>query len=898
MRPPWFRGAFVRCRVFRFLSPKLGAGWLLLVLFTSLAVAQQPAAPPPAVPPAPLPSPPPTFPTTPQAPAAPHVPTPGTAPPIPQEALPAPTPEAPAAPEGARPALPPRPAPAAAPALSPVERLLAGRLPEPAAPLRQFGYDLFAQPPTTFAPVTNVPVGPDYVLGPGDTLNIVLWGNVPEQTWQVEVSRDGTVVLPRLGVVPVWGLTLEQAQRLLQQRFSRFLTEFQLAVTLGKLRTLLVYVVGEVQQPGAYTVSALSTVINALFASGGPSKNGSLRRIELVRQGRTVHTLDLYDFLLRGDKSQDRTLQPGDTIFVPIIGPVAGVAGNVKRPAIYEITPGTTLQQLLELAGGITPAGYRQRVQVERFVANEKKVVVDLDLSTPPPAALWQTPIADGDLVRVFPVETQPENVVELRGHVRRPGHYELKPGMRLRDLLPSYEALLPDPYLEYGEIVRYVPPEGRRVVVPFNLGAVLAGEAPHNLPLQPLDLVRVFARSEFVDPGLVRVSGLVHRPGVYPLTEGMRVRDLVLRAGNVHKFAYLERAELTRLLRQDGTQTAIRLELNLRRALAGDPEHNLPLQDLDHLLVLQQPELDLTQEAVLPEAEPGVPRVPPVHPLLAADQKESEALRRAGILVEQTVELRGEVRFPGVYPILKGERLSSVLRRAGGFTAEAYLRGAVFTRESVRRLQEQRLQELLHAEEQALLAAAAAEAAGALSPEEVQGRRQELEARRQLIERLRAVRPEGRVVIRLRPPEELAGTPDDLELEPGDRLVVPQLPRHVTVVGQVYNPGSLLFVPGQTLDDYLQQVGGPTREADRREIHIVQADGTVLSARQSRHPVRNANGQIVYVASLDEVPLQPGDTIVVPRRVRTPATLRATRDIVQILFQSLSTLAVVAALL
>ena len=245
--------------------------------------------------------------------------------------------------------------------LSPIERLVAGNTRDPNALLRQFGYDLFTRVPTTFAPVTDVPVGPDYVIGPGDNLNILLWGGVQE-AYQVEVSRNGSVALPRLGVVQVWGLTLEQAQHLLQQRFSEFYADFRMAVTLGKLRTILVYVVGEVRQPGAYTVSSLATIVNALFASGGPTKNGSLRRIQLVRQGRQIHTLNLYDFLLRGNKSQDTALQSGDTILVLLIGPVAGVAGNVKRPAIYELDPGMTLQRLLELAGGVTALGYLQRV--------------------------------------------------------------------------------------------------------------------------------------------------------------------------------------------------------------------------------------------------------------------------------------------------------------------------------------------------------------------------------------------------------------------------------------------------------------------------------------------------------------------------------------------------------
>ena len=780
--------------------------------------------------------------------------------------------------------------------LSPIERLITGSTPDPDALLRQFGYDLFTRVPTTFAPVTDVPVGPDYIIGPGDNLNILLWGGV-EESYQVEVDRNGAVVLPRLGLVQLWGLTIDQVQRLLQQRFSQFYADFRMAVTLGQLRTILVYVVGEVQQPGAYTVSSLSTIINALFASGGPTKNGSLRRIQLMRQGRQIHTLDLYNLLLQGNKRQDKTLQSGDTILVPLIGLVAGIAGNVKRPAIYEIAPGTTLQQLLELAGGVTALGYLQRVQIERAVANERKIVADVDLSTSRQKSaapdVWKSRIADGDLVRVFSILTTLENFVQLEGHTRRPGRYELKPAMRLRDVLPSYELLLPEPYLEYGEIVRYIGADLRRTVVPFNLGALLVGDWDQNLALQPRDIVRVFARADFVDPAQVRVSGLVHRPGLYPLTEGMRVGDLVFRAGNVLKFAYLERAELTRRTLGQAGETAIRVEINLSKALEGNGEHNLPLQDFDHLVVRQVPDIELQRDieltdesrlqterqgerGQLPPREGGLldqgrlqagrqgergqlqpreadlldqGRLPAgrqgergqlplreadlldqsrsvkVYPLVESDERAAAALRRAGRFVEQVVEIRGEVRFPGFYPLIKGERLSSVLRRAGGFTPNSYLRGATFTRVRVREEQERRLQELIREEELSLLTQGASEVQVALSQEEVKGKQQAVEFRRDLLNRLKAVQPEGRIVVRLRSLDGFAGSADDIELEQGDRLVVPQVPQYVSVLGDVVCDLELLasgaFSP---LDRFMG-------EADFRRVlaEMRLADGTLF---------------------------------------------------------------------
>lgn len=875
---------------------------------------------------------------------------PRTTPPLPpqqQQTRPVPTQQEQERPDVAKPPLGPVVVPEG---LSPIERLIAGRIPETEVPLRQFGYELFAPPPPgpamlplepdqetsqqrvvrppraqgrsteLFAqrrvpfgdarfrepavdprfrepavdlrftpPTTDVPVGPDYIIGPGDTLNIVLWGGV-EDVYEIEVNRNGAIVLPRLGVVQVWGMTLAQLEQLLRQRFRQYYPDFQMAVTLGRLRTIRVYVVGEVQQPGAYTVSSLSTMINALFASGGPTKNGSLRSIRLLRQGKVIQALDVYEFLLKGDKSQDQTLQSGDTIFVPVIGAVVGVAGNVRRPAIYEIESGITLQRLLDLAGGVTPLGYLQRVHIERFVANESKRVLDLDLSAADPAtaSVWHTPIQDGDLVRLLPIDTRVNNVVQLEGHVVRPGRYELKPGMRLRDLLPAYEALLSDPYLDYAEIVRYVEPDGHRRIVSFDVGALLAGDAVHNLALQPRDTVRIFPREAFVDPGLVRVSGLVHRPGLYPLTDDMRVRDLVLRAGNVHKFAYLESAELTRREIETGNGVMTRVEISLQQALQGNPEHNLRLQDLDHLLVRQTSGVDLQLE-LASEA---------FFPLQEDDTAAVAVLRRAGIVREDTVLIQGEVRFPGTYPVLKGERLSSVLQRAGGFTNQAYLRGAVFTRESVRAAQAKRLQELIQEEEQALLTLSAVGAGGALSPGEVQGQQAAVTFRQTLLERLKAVQPEGRMVVRLRPLGTFAGTDQDIELEPGDRLQIPQASKYVNIVGQVYNRTALIYEPGRDLAYYLDKVGGLRPQANKRELFVVQSDGTVVSRTQDEYAITQADGQIAYHSSFFAIEPQPGDTIVVPSKIRTPATLRTTRDIVQIIFQSITTLGVVLALL
>jgi protein involved in polysaccharide export with SLBB domain len=336
-----------------------------------------------------------------------------------------------------------------------------------------------------------------------------------------------------------------------------------------------------------------------------------------------------------------------------------------------------------------------------------------------------------------------------------------------------------------------------------------------------------------------------------------MRISDLVFRAGGVTKFAYLEKAELTRRRLSQGGDVALRVEINLHRALAEDLEHNLLLEDFDHLLVRSIPDVEQVQ----------------------------------------TVEIIGEVHFPGVYPILKGERLSAVLQRAGGFTPEAYLRGAVLTRPSAKATQEKRLQELVRVEEEALLTASALGTQTALTTQEAEIRQQAFDFRRDLLARLRTVQLDGRVVVHLKPLEQFAGSVADVEVEPGDRLEIPQVPKYVNVLGEVFNRAALVYNPKHTVADYLQQVGGLRADALEKEIYLVQLDGTVISNSQSQFAVVSDQGQTVRFRDFFAVKPQPGDSIVVPRRTQEPATLRNIRDIVQIVFQGIGTAGILAAL-
>ncbi|MGB2808939.1 MAG: SLBB domain-containing protein [Sedimentisphaerales bacterium] len=735
--------------------------------------------------------------------------------------------------------------------MSAIERLLSGEIPDVVSKrLTQFGYDVFRRPVSTFAPVMDVPVGPDYVVGPGDSFTITLWGRTNAQ-YPVRVNRNGEIILPEVGVLNISSMTLARLEDYLQNQLSRKYTDFKMAVTMSRLRTIRIYVVGESRTPGSYTLSSLSTVINALFAAGGPSKNGTLRKIRLLRNRQEAVVIDPYDFLLGGDKSKDVRLENEDTIFIPLIGPVVGVAGNVRRPAIYEMKEPTTVAEVLDLAGGVTHAGWLHRVQVERVQNHEKRIIVDFDMSGQTIRGKekypLQTVVQDGDMIKVFPVLPLEQNVVHLEGHVYRPGKYELKSGMRLRDIFSSYEVLQPQPNLEYGEIVRLVEPDFHQVVIPFNLGKVLEGDESENVELARFDTVRVFRWDERINK-TVFISGFIYEPNEYRLVPDMKVSNLVDAAGGLMKNAYLKTAEITRIhISQYKPQTET-IDIDLEKALAGVAEHNISLQDYDHLIVRPIPELEFDRAATI----------------------------------------SGEVLFPGMYPIRRGEKLSSLIERAGGFTERAYLKAAVFTRESAKAVQQEKLDVLIQKMEEEVLTRTERRLSGTMSEERATAQEPLIATQRELLAKLRAAEARGRVVVRVSEMDEFRGSNYDLELEPNDVLVIPEKPGVINIVGEVYNPVALLHEDNKTVAYYLNKVGGPTEEADKKHLSIIRADGSIASMSQKklRKVAWDSENNHWFFGSFMNVKLDPGDTIMVPKKLDKYAWIRNTKDITQILFQ------------
>ena len=752
--------------------------------------------------------------------------------------------------EPGKPLMPPYMQP---PELSEIEKIMSGEFPtDISRELKQFGYDFFKPAGLpTFAPVTNVPVGPEYILGPGDAFTVQLWGKV-EATHYVTVSNDGTITLPRVGVLRVSGRNMDQVANLLLKKFREYYTDFQMDISMGSLRTVGVFVVGEAKTPGTYNVSSLSTVITALFAAGGPSKKGSLRKISLMRNGKSIAELDLYDFLIGGNKTNDLRVQAGDTIHIPVVGPVVGVAGLVKRPAIYELKGNQTIGDVIQLAGGILPVGHNQNVVVERVQEHQRRIVKSFSLGPAIPTANKDLGLVlnDGDVVKVYPVHEKVRQVVYLEGHVKYPREYELKPGMKLRDIISSYEELLPEPYLHQADIVRLVPPDLHPKIIKFDLEAMLKGEESQNLPLQEMDRVIVYNAWEKKEMPEVTIKGAVRVPGKYRLYSGMTVKDLIFKAGNFTGKAYMDAASLTRISPGERETDTVTIPFSPARAVAGAKTDDLVLQKDDLIDIREIPQY-------------------------------AKAL-------ERRVLLEGEFVFPGEYSFKEGERLSSVVQRAGGLTQEAYAFGAVFTRESVRLVQDEQLQQYVSRLEESILALSHESVETSLDKDRADVIAETLAAQKQLVEKLKASRSTGRMVINLEEALVLASSQYNLELKPGDHLIVKKRPDSVNVLGEVYNPTSLVFSKEQTVNRYLDVVGGPTDNAEKGQIYVVRANGAVVSKAQEKFfgmATWDSKGSRWTMGGFGSTELDPGDTIIVPKKLVRYPWLKVVKDITETIF-------------
>jgi polysaccharide export outer membrane protein len=719
---------------------------------------------------------------------------------------------------------------------------------------KPFGYDLFQGVPSTFAPVKDIQVPVDYVVGPGDTFNIQLFGN-ETASYSLTVGRDGRIKFPKLGPIAVSGMGFDAARVALEQRVSHQLVGTQISVTMGDLRSIRVFVLGEAEKPGSYTVSGLSTMTNALFVSGGVKTVGSLRNIQLKRAGHLVSVLDLYDLLLHGDTSGDRQLMPGDVIFIPPIGSTVTVYGAVRRPAVYELKREKSAAQLIDIAGGLAPDADASLAQLERIEASRLREMRNINLNS---ALGRDTEILNGDKIFIPAIRPTLENSVELSGYVFRPGAFQYRPGLRLSDVLTSFDELRPNADRHYVIIRRVIPPDQKVEVISADLERALQSRgSAADVQLRPRDRIIVFDltanRSRTVAPivddlklqssatepaHIVSILGEIRSPGLYPLEPSMHVSDLIRAGGSLQDSAYASEAELNRYEIIDGKerQTAL-LDVDLVAIRHNQAGADLELRPYDILVIKKTPQWD----------PPG------------------------------TIVLNGELRHPGRYPIQHGETLSTVLQRAGGLTDIAFDEGAVFIREELKQREKEQLETLTN-RLQSDLAALSLEAVSTSAVTNGGGganAAQALAIGQQLIQQLRNTKPVGRLVINVHQivsgPH---GAPGDVLLRNGDVLLIPKKTQEVTVLGEVQSPTSHIYRTGLSRDDYIAKSGGTTQKADRKRIYIVRANGDVVSGGRSGWFRRSQN-----------VEVRPGDTIVVPLNTERVAPLPLWTSITTIIY-------------
>lgn len=780
-------------------------------------------------------------------------------------------------------------------------------------PLQRFGVDILSGGLRDAGAIPmDLPVGPDYVIGPGDSLTINMWGGISQRLSRV-VDRQGRVVLPEAGPLLVSGRTLGEVQLAVQQELRSQYRDAFADVSLSRLRSIRVYVVGEVSEPGAYDISSLSTPLNALVAAGGVTQRGSLRSLKHFRGKQLIETVDAYDLLLRGVTTDQNRLENGDSLLVPPVGRQVTVEGMVRRPAIYEVQGETSLQDVLELAGGVLPAAALRHVEVERLVAHQTRTMFSLDLSgidgdDAASEKLKNFVVQDGDRIHIFPIAPYNDRAIYLEGHVLRPGRYSYRDGMTLKDIVGSYSDLLPEPASGYGEIIRLNAPDLHPTVESFSLADALSNEAA-SPKLMPLDTVRIFSRFDFEPAPEVVVEGEVHNPGRYVTSGQIRLRDAIYLAGGANENAALDSAQLFRSIKGGGLKI---LSVNLEASLAGKPTDNILLETRDRIIVHRaQAKVDpptvfvrgdvakpgrypLTsgmhlndlvniagglkqsadpQNAVLVHqslpSENGIAPEGESLDLTAAISGDSTAnrpLSNGDVLTIRrvtgwdnlgtSVTIRGEVLHPGTYGIRPGDSLSSLLARAGGLTSEAYPYGTVLTRSAVRDLElktHDALVERMKVEVTQLKS---------LPENDADQKNAKLTAIAQTettITQLEANLPIGRVVIHSpassRAFEKVAAaTP----LRSGDVVVIPKKANYVLVNGQVFNPTAVGYVSDRSAKWYLSQAGGLTQLADKNGVFVIRANGSVIAAKNS--------GTLWSGDPLTAV-LLPGDAIVVPEK-------------------------------
>ena len=744
-----------------------------------------------------------------------------------------------------------------------------------------FGQSLFAQPPSTFAPVDLMQVPSDYVIGPGDELKINLWGQV-QGNLRAEVDRSGQIYIPRVGQVAVAGIHYGELESSLRAEISKIFKNFNLTVNMGRLRTIQVFVVGEARSPGTYTISSLSSLVNAIFASGGPAPQGSLRHIQVRRDGTTISDFDFYDLLIKGDKSKDVQLQSGDILYIPHVGPLVAISGSVNTPGIYEVKDRSTLNDLVEIAGDLSTVADTNKITIDRFVEHHARQTLEF----PYDAQSRAESLKDGDIVRVFSIVPRFVDTVTLRGNVANPGRYPWKPGMRIRDLIPDSQALLTRNYWRDRAAVV----NGRATEYPIRSPQPTYTTRPE-YQQQPGGITPIPAatpQSQYPQANTsMNTPGYVE-PGVSNVADAGAAQNETY---NQNQYRQTPNTVASSRLPQQETLQPLTPSLSAVRDIAEDVRRYAPEINWDYAIIQRVNPVDLSSKLLW---------MSPRKAIIEKDEQSNIELQAGDIVTifsqadisvpqadkSQYVIVEGEVMRPGIYKLEANETLRELLERAGGLTPNAYVYGAQFTRESARADQQKSIDELARTLDVQIRQSATTIAASA-NPGDVG---QMVAAQQAIVNQLRNTRASGRVALAVRPKDTSVNDFPNLVLEDRDRLIIPHTPSTVSVVGDVYNPGSFIFEARNTAGAYLQVAGKGKPQSDLHHAFVLRANGFVVAATDVN--------SVFAGSKFERIHLYPGDQIVVPYKLPTGAFVRGLRDWTQIASQlaiTAASLAVVA---
>ena len=788
--------------------------------------------------------------------------------------------------------------------LTPYQRLVASSI---GKVLPIYGSTLFSNVPATFAPVDRVPVTPEYLIGPGDELLVRLWGQVTLDG-HFTVDRSGNVYLPQVGAIRVAGIPFEKLTDYLRAQIGRTFRNFDINVNIGQLRSIQIFIVGEAKRPGSYTVSSLSTLVNALFASGGPGPMGSMRDIQVKRNGEAVVTFDFYDLLLKGDKSKDVQLVSGDVIYIPPVGPMVAVAGSVDVPALYELKKESTVSELLRLSGGLSTLAQDKQIRIERLKLHDSRSVVDVKLD----AAGLATELHDGDIIEVSPIIDRFKDSVTLRGNVAEPRRFAWFPGMRVRDIIPDKDALLTRDYwlqrnrlglpiLDSTPAVRLYAPDaptaqyngaGISPVSPIVLPSLtysqrLAAAQDNDANVYGINPKQPLGRT---DNSTTPLSTSVGDDLNSTQSDAQSSLPLGDNANNARSTNNSRAGGLGTGDARNDTDANSATGSSVSAAVTGTSQR-FPAKNA---VVLNAPEVDWAYAVIqrLNRNDLSSQLIPfnlgkVILDGSATDNLELEAgdvvtiFSKSDIRVPQSqqtkyVRLEGEFSASGTYSVAPGETLRQLVTRAGGLTSGAYLYGSQFTRESARVIQQQRLNDYAADLDRRIKLAEANAANNAISPQDDVQDVAALQNARTVAQRLRQLKSTGRIILDMGADSKTVADIPDLPLEDGDVFIVPQMPLTVDVFGAVYNQTSFLYNPQKRVGDYLHQAGGGTRTADNGRSYIVRADGAIVSRQYSSG----------ILGRFDSTRLNPGDAVVVPEQVDKRPLLRNLVDIATIFGQ------------